>query len=318
MARVLFTWFKHSDPRDKTPLIPSSSYSTTELASLLLPSLVVNLEELQRSLEEEEEEESISLHWCGKAMLLVKKMHYYHLLLSSVDQVKTLDEYMGESLDLLDLCIMLKTAISRRLMVDYALKRFSLEKVEMGKLMVREGEEEDVTVVVFDVHKWKDKIGKLPKTKLSSTSNIISSTITTICLLIIFCSLLDPIFSKEIHRELVINLKSFTGSLRKLIGCFCEGSSEMGIKSVVFEDIMMVEKTIAELKLVQTTQGKGFEKQVMEIILEVLGKRSAALKEGSLDLLESIVDEVFEDVVKGRRQVLELIMTDKHMMHRCM
>ncbi|GAB2217554.1 hypothetical protein Drorol1_Dr00000751 [Drosera rotundifolia] len=307
MKKALFACFVPSDLQDE-PLMPSCKVANN-LASLVLPTLSIDLEELKSSLQEK----SISLQWCGEAMLLVNKLHHHFLSLCKSSQAASLvldhvntveDEYMRESLNLLDFCILLKSYISdvdsRRLMFDFAVKKFhdegsSLEKVEMRRLLRADAKCSQFT-------RRKNKIITVCKAKqnASSSMRVISSTMSTVSMLIL-CSIVHPMprdeILGEIQREL-LSFSCFSAFLQELVSSFYETANVVTRTG----KMDLSEKEIIGFEI-QITEGGELKKQK---ILQMLGKRTAALREG-LDLLESVLNEVFEDVVKGRKQVLELI-----------
>ncbi|GAB4844824.1 hypothetical protein Ancab_038212 [Ancistrocladus abbreviatus] len=320
MAKVFLTCFSPFSPREK-PLI-SSSIHATELASGVLLSLANDLQELRRSIEEK----SISLHWCSEAMFIIKKMHSYFLLFSeksqvpmSLDHASLMDEYLRGSLDLLDFCVFLKSATSSldryRLTVDFTVKKlfgdgFSSNYKKEIEGLAREDDK------LFDVKRWKDKLNVVSQTKLKCTNNmhvvyIITSTMTTISLLI-FCSMLHPMpikFDEEIYCKFP-DYNVLSNAIQKLVSCFYEISKCVGEKGrVSLLERSMIEDAIEQFK-VQLTEGRELEKEKILESLEMLRKKSVALKEG-LDVFESVVNEVFEDVINGRRKVVALI-TAKH------
>ncbi|GMH21799.1 hypothetical protein Nepgr_023641 [Nepenthes gracilis] len=320
MAKIFHTCFNPYTPREKPPI---SSAIDGELASGLFSSLAIDLQELRESLEDK----SISLQWCSVAMLFIRKMHSHFLLFTekyqvpmSLDRANAMDEYLRESLDLLDTCILLKSAISGisryKLMVDFVEERLSDDGYPSARNIRIKRPAAGADDNLFDIKRWKDKVITASKTKLKCSNmhdiHAISTAMKVISVLVC-CSILHPIPLKldvEVHNHEFARCDFISGSIQKLVSCFEEIFRCAGERGRLFlSESSMVEDAMAEFTA-KLTEGKELEKEKISESLDMIRKRSLALKEG-LDSFESVVNEVFEDVLVGRKKVLGLF-TTKH------
>ncbi|CAO2835282.1 unnamed protein product [Amaranthus hypochondriacus] len=306
MAKVFLTCFA-----------PFKPFSSDELAVGLLSSLVDDLQRLEKSLEEN----PLSLHWCSEAMFFMKKIHTHFLLdfekskdVTSWEAIELLDEYMSATLDVLDLCNLLKSAISSldryRLMIDFTAKR--LNDVRRSKFELERIEKENYNKF-FYVKKLRDmNLNKegLSKVKLKTTrrTNVhvlqaIRFTMSIISLFI-FVSILHPNPIK-IDKGFYFQLCRFDSSphsIQKLVTAFCKKFQNAQVlnRSVLAENAM-IEDAFIEFK--GRLEDSSFDEAKS---LEMLKKRALDLKEG-LDLFEYGVNELFENVIEGRKRVINLI-----------
>lgn len=249
-------------------------------------------------------------------LLLFEKYHLPVLW----DGTDILDEYMKETLDLLDLCNSLKSAISGmdryRLMVEF----------EAGKLC-NDGNISDATTKteierlvsesqkIYGVEKWKDMNlfkSEMPKTKSKDRTicfiYAIKSNMRLVGMLL-FSALLFPIpisitMDKDVYRVSPYQLKPFSVSTGNLVGCFLKVLEEVKDKSrPVLVENKAIEKAILDIKAQILLKGKAVD---LEKLIDLLKQSSLALKEG-IELLESVVDELFEEVIKGRNTVLAMV-----------
>jgi len=241
--------------------------------------------------------------------------------------VKMLDEYMTASLDLLDLCNLLRLALSSldryRMMVDVAINRledhgFSIEasKIELERL------ERGRSDWFSEVEKWrgtnsnKEEMSKMKMKTMTKTNNnkhvlqVIRSAMSILSLLIV-CSILHP-SSIEINEGICTGLPGldlFLDSIQKLVRCFAERvRAEKDKGRLVLYENERIDDAFASLKV---SVVNGDEKGVIVEKVEKLRKRCVALKEG-LDLFEGVMNELFEDVVKGRKRMIEFITQNNH------
>lgn len=318
MAKVFLTCFA-----------PFKPLYLDELAIGLFSSLSIDLQRLQKSLEDKPP----CLRWCSEAVCVIKKIHSHFLCYLESSEVppswagvEMLDEYMTASLDILDLCNLLRLALSsldrHRMMVDAAINRleghgFSIEasKIELERL------ERGRSDRFSEVEKWretnfnKEEMSKMKMKAMTKSNNkhvlqVIRSTMSILSFLII-CSILHPT-PIEINEGIYTGLSgldSFLDSIRKLVHCFGErvrAEKDKG-RRVLYEN-EMVDDAYASLKLHVVN---GVEKGVIVEKVEKLRKRCVALKEG-LDLFEGAMNELFEDVIKGRKRMIELITQNNH------
>ncbi|KNA14697.1 hypothetical protein SOVF_104510 [Spinacia oleracea] len=285
-----------------------------ELAIGLFSSMVIDLQQLQKSLEEN----PFSLRWCSEAVSVVKKTHSHFLdFESSWEAVHMIDEYMSATLDLLDLCNLIKSAISGldkyRMMIHFTVTRLndvafssSRSKVELERVE-RENYNE-----FFDVKKLREL--KLNKEGVMTNTNMqvmqgIRSTMYVISLFI-FCSILHPIqvTADEGFYVRFCNSGSSPDCIRKLVACFNEKyQNAQQFKRPVLHENEMVEDAFDEFKgIIVSTREAGVDAGKLAKSLETLKDKSLVLKEG-LDLLEYEVDELFENVIEGRKRVINLL-----------
>ncbi|KAG7944011.1 hypothetical protein I3843_15G075600 [Carya illinoinensis] len=268
--------------------------------------------------------DSISLKWCSEAINLLRKMHSHFLLFFEKfhisvlwDGTDILDEYMKQTLDLLDLCNSLKSAISGmqryRLMVEFAAGKLrnggnisdATTKITEIERLVSESQK------IYGVEKWRDT--NLFKTDMLKTK----SKDSTICFIyaitssmrlvgmLLFSALLYPIsitMDKEVYW-VSPQLKSFSVSIGKLVGCFLKVLEGVKDKSrPILVENKIIEKTVLDIKA-QVLKGKAVDQ---EKLINLLKQSSLVLKEG-MEMFESVVDELFEEVVKGRNEVLAMV-----------
>ena len=319
MAKVFLTCFA-----------PFKPLYLDELAIGFFSSLSIDLQQLQKCLENKPP----CLRWCSEAVCVIKKIHSHFLCYLESSEVppswagvKMLDEYMTASLDLLDLCNLLRLALSSldryRMMVDVAINRledhgFSIEasKIELERL------ERGRSDWFSEVEKWrgtnsnKEEMSKMKMKTMTKTNNnkhvlqVIRSAMSILSLLIV-CSILHP-SSIEINEGICTGLPGldlFLDSIQKLVRCFAERvRAEKDKGRLVLYENERIDDAFASLKV---SVVNGDEKGVIVEKVEKLRKRCVALKEG-LDLFEGVMNELFEDVVKGRKRMIEFITQNNH------
>uniref|UniRef100_A0A803L042 Uncharacterized protein n=1 Tax=Chenopodium quinoa TaxID=63459 RepID=A0A803L042_CHEQI len=296
-----------------------------ELAVGLFSSMVIDLQRLLKSLEDN----PLSLRWCSEAMSVIKKTHSHFLfdferskLPTSWEAVHVLDEYMSVTLDLLDFCNLLKSAISGldryRQLINFMIKRLkdatfstSTSKIELERL------ERDNYSKFFDVKNLREmNLNKeeVTKVKLKTRTNMqvlqaIGSTMSIISLFI-FCSILHPIHV-EIDEGIYTDLcdsDSSSGCVQKLINCLNEKfKNAHDLRRPVLHENEVIEDAFAEFKgQIISTRESSVDEGKLTKSSEILKNKSLVLKEG-LDLLESEVNELFENVIEGRKRIISLI-----------
>ncbi|XP_040995726.1 protein BPS1, chloroplastic-like [Juglans microcarpa x Juglans regia] len=298
----------------------SSSMNINEPVKLF-SSLISDIERLKTSLAGD----SITLKWCSEAINLLRKMHSHFLLFFEKYHLPVLwygtdilEEYMKETLDLLDLCNSLKSAISGmqryRLMIEFAAGKLrnggnisdATTKITEIERLVSESKK------IYGVEKWKDMNlfkTEMPKTK-SKDSTIcfiyaIKSSMRLVGMLL-FSALLYPIsitMDKEVYRRVSPQLKSFSVSIGKLVGCFLKVLEGVKDKSMpILVENKVIEKAVLDIKA-QVLKGKAVDQ---EKLINLLKQSSLVLKE-RMEMFESVVDELFEEVVNGRNKVLAMV-----------
>ncbi|KAL2893610.1 Histidinol-phosphate aminotransferase chloroplastic [Bienertia sinuspersici] len=296
----------------------------------VLSSLLIDLQWLQKSLEEN----PLSFRWCSDAMSIIKKTHSQFLadferleVPASWDVVHMLDEYLNATLDMLDLCNLLKSVISGldryRMMIDFMVNKLNdasfstMASKNEFEIIKRENHNK-----FFNVKKLRemnlDKDG-VSKVKLKNGTNMhalqaFRSTMSIISLFV-FCSIRHPIpikIDKELYTRFY-NLDSSSNCIRKLITSLGERfQSAQELRRPVLLEIEMIEDAFANFKEhVMSSKKVTIDDKILAKTLEVLKKRSLALKEG-LDLLECEVNELFENLIEGRARVINLITITNH------
>lgn len=329
MGRVFLTCFHQLLVREK----PSSTFTNADEAVRVFASLVTDdIQKLEASLADDHQNSSLSLQWCTALVDLLRKLHFH--LLCFVQQFNNkptmvyTEEYMKESLILLDFCNGLKSAIAEmnryRLVVDVAaekLLRSTYNKSEIERL-----ETESKKLYVMEDQKGKIIFSllkqEMSKTKSNKDANNIAGvvyavkgTMNTVCSLL-FSTIFYPVSIKMDDIGLYTKnfpddqLKLLSDSLRNLICRFSEGINYKKCgKPVLVENIKMVESTVFEIKnqawrVANYIDDEDEDKYLMSI--DLLKNNCVALKEG-LEMFESAVTELFEEAVKGRNKVLAMI-----------
>lgn len=318
MKRVLYlTCFSPLFLREK----PSSIHIDEAMNSF--SSLLQDIKNLESSLTKN----SLSLRWCLEATNLLRKMHFQFLDIFQESEEPMLwdgedymDEYMEDSLHILDFCNVLRSAISTmdryRLRVDVAVKRFSDEGYSGSAMNMTEIEKlEREWLKLYGIENWKNvnlyKTGR-PKTKTKDNrlcaAYVVRRTMNTVCLLL-FCAIFYPVsieLDEEVYRDFP-QLKLFSSSLRKLVCCFFE--EREGVKDnsrPVLVETKMVESAVEEFKVQILNGGVPLNKEKLKKTIDSLQNSSLALKEG-LGIFDSVVNELFQEVVKGRNMILGLV-----------
>ncbi|XP_019184489.1 PREDICTED: protein BPS1, chloroplastic-like [Ipomoea nil] len=283
-------------------------------------SLGADIRSLQRSLAENE----LSLQWCNEAVALLKKMH--SMLVVLFENVKPplswsgissnhLDEYMDESLDILELCNLLKYAASG--INRYCLKiDFALEDIQSGEVdSLHEIQKPELdSNKVSKIERWRNTNTHKPaitkhKVKDSSFSVIygLRSAMNIISLILLY-AFRYPIPTK--HEKLhCLNpqLKPFMDSVKDLTSCF-EQKRQMPAEnlSAGFLEYDLMEKAIDELRA-QLNKEKAAEEENLQASRRLVEQKAMALKAG-LKVFESEIIQLFEAALRGRNKLIQMIM----------
>lgn len=293
--------------------VEKSPYTITEKdVAALFASLAHDIQKLQKSLSAN----SLTLEWCTEAMILLKNMHADFLLLIQSLKVpmiswngisKLLDEYMNESLNILELCNLLKSAVNEM--------NRNLIKIDIAARNKSEGKSlEDIQILDVQATKfygslrWKNEDSIEVRMHMSKTKNCTTNTLCairgaiTIISSILFGVIVYPIpveIKKEIYCELP-QIKLFVDSTQELVKCFNNKSNiPVGNIFVAFLGNEISERAI--------TDTKSDPKKLSVIDREAsTQQKSAALKVG-LEVFELEVTKVFEEVLRGRNKLLQQI-----------
>ncbi|XP_077240091.1 protein BPS1, chloroplastic-like [Tasmannia lanceolata] len=317
MGRVFLTCFPTFLLKGKNPYP-----SLKDDASWFCSSLSEDLEKLGQSLINS----PLSFQWATQAMNLLKKMQVDFLLLVEKSQLPFsfegeywLDQYMQETVILLDFCNLLKSAISRieryRMEVD-----FTTTKMVDGSLITKnkieiEGLERE-TMKHHDINNWRglrldtvmSEYSQYTKCKKSMDPVIFAVKSTMIIISLFIGSTIISSVSIDMEGDIgceIPQVQSLTASLRTLIYRFRERiqrpekNSSLGL--VEHE---MVERAVAELKA-QVEEGRGEDGEKLLRSVDSLKKSCVGLKEG-LEMFDTSVTEVFDEVIKGRNKLLEM------------
>ncbi|XP_042961031.1 uncharacterized protein LOC122295844 isoform X2 [Carya illinoinensis] len=265
--------------RGKSSSSSSSSMNINEHIKLFC-SLNSDIERLNTSLAGD----SISLKWCSEAINLLRKMHSHFLLFFEKFHISVLwDGKLRNGGNISD----------------------ATTKITEIERLVSESQK------IYGVEKWRDT--NLFKTDMLKTK----SKDSTICFIyaitssmrlvgmLVFSALLYPIsitMDKEVYW-VSPQLKSFSVSIGKLVGCFLKVLEGVKDKSrPILVENKVIEKTVLDIKA-QVLKGKAVDQ---EKLINLLKQSSLVLKEG-MEMFESVVDELFEEVVKGRNEVLAMV-----------
>lgn len=266
---------------------------------------------------------SISLQWSTEAMNLLKKMQVEFLKLVnksglsfSLGGENGLEEYMEATIMQLDFCNLLKKAISKveryQMVVSFAVKKLQSDRsISTYKLEIDKLETERKTLL--NVQNSGDimldkRIPECRKCKkgINSVLFMIKSTMTIVLLLLV-SAIVSPV-SIDMGRDIgngFHHLGPFATSLMVLNSQFRERNLEPeGRLNVGLVEKEMVEKAVADIKS-QIVEGMEEDKEKLSRSVDMLKRRSEDLKVG-LDMFDSAVNEVFEEVIKGRKKILEI------------
>lgn len=304
---------------------------------------------LERSLQAERG--SVSLRWSAEAMNLLKKMQVELVaLLKRSPQLPTpsaaeegwLDQFMQETAALLDFCNLLKCALSGirryRMVTDLAVHKFVEDDGLMNELEFERLEKEHVVSRAMKESTVGVGNGSEGRSKDRNDSN--RSTIAAVMLavrattesvsLILVSAIASPIpttidvaseeavvsgFPDQL-RPFVDVLKALTVRFREVVVLKPDGE---GSRFVVLAEHEMVESAVGDLRA-RVMAGHGGDKLEREALLRSVGllrTSSAELREG-VEMFDAAVDEVFDVVIRGRKEMLgmfrdELLSMQQHL-----
>ncbi|KAI0528546.1 hypothetical protein KFK09_001088 [Dendrobium nobile] len=245
---------------------------------------------------------SLSLNWSVKAMKILKKMQVELLILIKKSNLcisigtedgNWFNQYMKDSMTMLDLCNSLKFAVSRvdryRMMVDIMMNEFN--KNDSSKIMEFKSQE------YLILHTVKETTGQGEDGSISSA----------------MIALLHSAFVSQVSIKLggcdltckYPQLKPFIKMLSMLVREFNERDSTMENRSgseLIEQEI--VAKVIVDI---QTQVVDGIEdKEKLLSSLELLRTSSVELKEG-IENLDVAVGDVFDVLIRGRNEMLRVL-----------
>lgn len=254
---------------------------------------------------------SVTLQWCVEAMTLLKKLHSEFLLIilekSKVIPFTWIDDdflnlYMNESLNIMELCNMLKSSSFKinlyKLTIDATIKNLNNSEAE-------------AFTSIQPIVQWDNKRILIQEMQKDCCSNFICTIRVAMSLLsfILLSVFLYP--TKNYKLEIVDRIcckysspiKSFRDSVNELATQFQRKYWKDGQRGVRgFYEYEEMEKAIMEAK--EKLKG-GYEEEIKRN-KDVIIQKSTALKVG-LEKFESQVNQVFEEVLKGRNKLLHMV-----------
>lgn len=299
--------------------LQESSFHFTENQdqAALFASLEYDVQKLQKSISGD----SLSLLWCKEALVLLKRMHSEFLLLvfhrlNGGVNTRFLDEYMDESLNILELCNLLKSATSEMnrfcIKIDIAMKSKCFDEYldEIQTLGRRRVGKIQNTIkgrsLTIDTKDSYRNGGGGAATAMRGAMRIISSILVSV---ILYPVPVKP-DDKKIYSEFP-QIKSFIDSLQVLARCFNGENGISGGKSFLGSvEYESVEEAIRNAKTQIRKKDDAEEEEKLERSKVLIMEKSAALKVG-LEGFESEITKVFEEVLKGRNKLLQQITVRK-------
>ncbi|XP_073013635.1 uncharacterized protein [Typha latifolia] len=247
-----------------------------------------------RRLEQSLEKDSVSLKWSIQAMGFLKMMHVELLALfrnsglpiSYGAEEDWFHHYMQETATLLDFCNSLKSAVS-------AINRYRMVVDFTVQALTRDGSSINVSKSGFErLERGQEKTFDV---KVAKEAPRLGSGIST-------CNRKDDKGSGAIgYNSPVLQpcfdlLSAITERFRER---FSRSEGEAGL---VLVEHRMVAEVLRDLKA-QVVGGVVMDRELFLRGLEMLRTRSIGLREG-VEMFESMVDKVFDEVVRGRNEML--------------
>ncbi|XP_070057337.1 uncharacterized protein [Nicotiana tomentosiformis] len=276
----------------------------------LFASLTTEIKNLQISLANN----SLTLQWCIEAMTLLQKLHSEFLLMI-LEKLKVpftwnnvfnniMNLYMNESLNIMELCNMLKSSSCKinmyRLRVDTTIKNLNNYRREAFANMQ-------------SIQKENKRIhgGICQEMNRDCSSDLLYAITVAMSLLffILISVFLYPTSKVEVDDKNLCNspgIKSFRDSVNGLVTDFHRKYYRDGERWMIgFHEYEEMEKAIMQAKA-KLKRGHAEDKEDIKRNKEVILQKSAALKAG-LEKFESQINQVFEQVLKGRNKLLHII-----------
>ncbi|KAG9444110.1 hypothetical protein H6P81_015450 [Aristolochia fimbriata] len=268
----------------------------------------------------------LSLKWAAEAMDFLKRMQigFFELVEKmkvpmSMDGEDWLDHYMKQTVALLDFCNLLKTAISPIerycMVVEFAARRIDEDpyNAEIEKLEAECGEFDRISGGNID-QKYLQEVKLLGSTVVPGTGikfkkgtnpvlYVVKITVFIVSLLLV-SAVVSPV-SIDIdgdQPEFPQMMGPFASSLRALARSFRERIRRKpeGDSSAI--DVAEHETVRRAIEDVRAQLGTEDRENVLRSV-ESLKTKCGDLKEG-LEAFSSAVDEVFEEVIKGRKKMM--------------
>lgn len=289
-------------------------------AMAIFASLGADIRSLQRSMSEN----ALTLQWCKEAVALLKKMH--SVLVNWFENSKPpvswsgissnhLDEYMNESLNIMELCNLLKSAasgIDRYLFtIDFAVKDMESGDNSLHEIQKLELDSNKVSGIQRwnDIHTQKPAIPKHKCRDSSVSASVIyalRSAMNMISLILLY-AFGYPITMK--HEKLYClnpQIKPFMDSVKDLTSCF-EQKHQIPAENprVAILEYDLMEKAIDETRA-QLNMGMAADEEKLQRNRRLIEQKSLDLKAG-LEVLESENSQLFKEALRGRNKLIQMI-----------
>lgn len=282
-------------------------------------SLSEDLKKLEQSLAKG----SVSLRWSTEAMNLLKKMQVEFLKLVDRSELpfsggcdNWLEEYMEATIKLLDFCNLLKKAISRveryQMVVHFSIRKLQNDTSVATNITEIERLETE-RKMLLNAQNWGDVILDkcVPeyRTYKKGINSVLFAFKGTMIIVILFLvsAIVSPV-SVDMGKDVGLEFHQqgpFATSLLTLNYQFRERIMRPeGRPTLDLVEKKMVEKAVADLKA-HVAEGTVEDRKKLLKSVDMLKKRSDDLKEG-LEMFDSAANEVFEEVIKGRKKILEI------------
>ncbi|XP_017698395.1 protein BPS1, chloroplastic-like isoform X2 [Phoenix dactylifera] len=273
--------------------------------------------------------DSVSLKWSVEAMSLLKKMQVELLVLFKKSKLPIsygaeedwFDQYMKETATLLDFCNSLKSAASGinryRMVVELAIHKLGednssnmvdVNNMEFERFKRVHGNLLDVGVMreTLRLGSGISSGGNHRQAKSMAVVMLAAKTTMIVLSLLLVSAMVSPVSidmgNGAISHE-VPQLKPCVELLTQLVGRFHERTSRPGSGSgLALVEHEMVDEVVGRLKA-QVVAGRVEDKERFLGGVELLRTRSAGLSE-EVERFDAAVDEVFEEVIRGRNEML--------------
>ncbi|KAJ6820044.1 uncharacterized protein M6B38_399045 [Iris pallida] len=287
----------------------------TEEARAFFSLLSEDLRTLERSLQAEGG--SVSLRWSAEAMNLLKRMQVELVALfkrspqlpaPSAAEEGWLDQFMRETAALLDFCNSLKCLLSAvrryRMAADLVAHKFAAEDV--GSMNESEFERLEKVRVDVGVPRAATKESTVVGVGNGSIAAVmLAARATTASVSLILVSAVaspTPTTIDVVVSGFPDQLRPFADTLRALTVRFREGVDVSGPRFVLAEH-EAVESAVGDLRARVVAGHHNKEREGFLRSVGLLGTSSAELREG-VEMFDAAVDEVFDVVVRGRKEML--------------
>lgn len=274
----------------------------------LFTSFTNEIKNLQLSLSKN----SLTLQWCVQAMTSLKKLHSeFRLVILEKSKVpctwindNLLNLYMKESLNIMELCNMLKSSSFKinmyHLIVDATIKNLNNYEAVICQYAINctKGQQEN---------SYSRNATKGLLFKFDCRIGVVMSLLSYI-LLSVFLYPTKNYKLEEVDRICCNSspTKSFRDSINELATEFQRKFCKDGEKWMIgFPEYEEMEKAIMQVKE-KLKRGYGEDEEEIKKNKDVMLQKSKALKAG-LEKFESQVNLVFEEVLKGRNKLLHMI-----------